>query len=67
MSVPNTRLANGQQFYWDGRAYASRDEAVTARAEYERNGFETCAADDDATFLVYTRRVVRHVGNASAN
>jgi hypothetical protein len=67
MNVPNVRVVAGKKFYWDGREYPASDAAATAQAGYERDGFETCLADGEGTFLVYTRRVVRQVGDAQVN
>ncbi len=59
MSVAIARIVEGKKFLWDGRTYASPAEAATARAGYERDGFETCLVEEEETFLVYTRRVVQ--------
>ncbi len=67
MNVPNARLVDGKKFFWDGREYSARDDAATAQAGYERDGFEACTSEGEGTFLVYTRRVVRQVGEAKAN
>jgi hypothetical protein len=67
MNVPNVRVVAGKRFFWDGREYSASDEAATAQTGYERDGFETCLADSEGTFLVYTRRVVTQVGDAKMN
>jgi len=59
MNVPNARLVEGKKFFWDGREYPARDDAATAQAGYERDGFEACTSEGEGVFLVYTRRVVR--------
>jgi len=43
---------------WDGRVYASREEAASAQAAYESEGFETSMYEEEGRFLVYSRRVV---------
>ncbi|MHB0981698.1 MAG: hypothetical protein ACYC5Q_16825 [Thermoleophilia bacterium] len=67
MSAPNSRLVEGKKFFWDGVDYLSQDDAAAARSTYERDGFETCTATGDGTFLVYTRRVVKQVTDAKLN
>lgn len=67
MNVPNVRVVAGKKFFWDGVAYPSGDDAATAQAGYERDGFETCLADSEGTFLVYSRRVVTQVSDAKMN
>jgi len=67
MSVPNARVVEGRKYYWDGQRYASSGDAAAAQAAYERDGFDTSVAESDGTYLVYSRRVVRQVGNATAN
>jgi len=67
MSVPNARVAAGKKFYWDGNEYPDRAVAATAQAAYERDGFETCLAEGEGSFLVYTRRVVRQMSDPQAN
>ncbi len=67
MNVPNARLVEGKKFFWDGEVYPSRDAAAQAQAAYERDGFETCTSEGEGAFSVYTRRVVRQVGDAKGN
>lgn len=67
MNAPNVRVVAGKKFFWDGREYSAPDDAAVAQAGYERDGFETCLAEGEGTFLVYTRRMVRQVGDAQAN
>lgn len=67
MNAPNSRLVEGKKFFWDGVVYQSQDEAATARSTYERDGFETCTATGEDSFLVYSRRVVKQVTGAALN
>jgi hypothetical protein len=67
MNVPNVRMIAGTKFFWDGKEYPAPADAATAQAGYERDGFETCLGEGDGSFLVYTRRVVRQVGDAKSN
>jgi hypothetical protein len=62
MTPPNSCFVEGKKFLWDGKVCSSREEAATAKAVYEQDGFETCVQDgDDGQFLVFTRRVVKQV------
>ncbi len=67
MNVPNARLVEGKKYFWDGEVYPSRDAAAAAQTVYERDGFETCTSEGEGTSLVYTRRVVKQVGDAKGN
>jgi len=49
---------------WDGRPYATREEASTVREACENNGFEVRVVEEGERFLVYTRRVVKGVAVA---
>ncbi len=51
-------VRDGKKFMWDGRSYASSEEAVQAEQAYRNDKFETCVAEVEAQFLVYTRRLV---------
>jgi len=42
---------------WDGHPYESADGAESARAGYEKEGFETRVVEEEGKRLVYTRRV----------
>jgi hypothetical protein len=56
---PNISLVrDGKKFMWDGRPYASSDEALHAGEAYRNDGFEIFTAEVEGQFLVYTRRVV---------
>jgi hypothetical protein len=54
----SSRIVQGRKFMWDGRAYASAEEAEQAKKGYEADGFETWTGQEDGSFLVYTRRAV---------
>ncbi|MFZ0911982.1 MAG: hypothetical protein WBQ76_16410 [Candidatus Korobacteraceae bacterium] len=59
---PNISLVrDGKKFMWDGRPYASQDEASHAGETYRNAGFEIFTAEVEGQFLVYTRRVVSNV------
>ena len=61
MAEPRARVIEGRKFMWDGREYASPEEADAARKEYEKERFETRSVEEDGSIHVYTRRVVTEV------
>ena len=62
---PNLSLiSDGKKLMWDGRPYATREEASTVREACENNGFEVRVVEEGERFLVYTRRVVKGVAVA---
>ena len=67
MTAPGARYVDGKTFMWDGRVYPSRDDAATAQAAYESDGFETCTCRDEERFLVYTRREVKQVSDQASH
>ncbi len=61
MSPSLSLLHDEKKFMWDSRSYATREEAARAGEAYQNDGFEILVTEDDGTFLVYTRRVVKNV------
>jgi hypothetical protein len=51
-------IRDGKKFMWDGRPYASSQEAQQAGQAYRNDKFEICVAEEEGQFLVYARRVV---------
>jgi hypothetical protein len=64
---PNLSLvSDGKKFMWDGRRYATREEALTVREACQNDGFEVRVVEEGGQFLIYTRRTVKGVAaNAS--
>jgi len=59
---PNISLVrDGKKFMWDGRPYASQEEALQAGEAYRNDKFEVLTTEAEGQFLVYTRRVVTAV------
>lgn len=58
MSPSSTAIWEGRKFMWDGRVYATPEEAAGVVAGYENDRFEVRLVEQDGTFLVYTRRAV---------
>ena len=54
-------LFDGKKFMWDGKEYASDEEAAPIRKEYADNGFEVQAHKEGSKTYLYTRRVVTEV------
>lgn len=61
MSPNLSRLHDGKKYMWDGRFYATREEAATAGEAYHNDNFEILLGEEEEKFLVYTRRVVKEV------
>lgn len=59
---PNLSLFRaGKKFMWDGRLYATREDAAPAQEEYLKDNFEVEVVEEENRFLIYTRRVVKEV------
>jgi len=59
MSPNLATINNGKKFMWDGRLYATPDEASRAKELYENDRFEVHLIEHEGNFLVYTRRIVK--------
>ena len=59
---PNLSLIKvGKKFMWDGRIYATREEAASNAEAYQKDNFEVQMAEADGKFLVYSRRMVKEI------
>jgi hypothetical protein len=54
-------FADGKKFMWDGRVYATREEAARAAEAYQQERFEVRTVEHGDGYLVYTRRVAAEV------
>ena len=61
MSPNLSLLCDGKKYMWDGSLYASRKEVASIEEAYRKNNFEVCVVEEDAKFLVYTRKFVKEV------
>jgi hypothetical protein len=61
MSPNLSVIRDGKKFMWDGRPYASSEEALHAGEAYRNDKFEVCVVEEEGQFLVYARRVVNAV------
>jgi hypothetical protein len=64
---PNISLfSDGKKFMWDGRPYATKEEASTAQEACQRDGFEVQVIAEGGKFFIYTRRTVKGVAVAAS-
>jgi hypothetical protein len=52
-------IVQGKKFMWDGRVFDTRDECLRQAEAYRSDNFEVQLVEQDATFLLYTRRAVK--------
>ena len=55
------KIFNEKKFMWDGRTYLSEPEAITIKAEYEKNNFETRIVQENEKYFLFTQRLVTEV------
>lgn len=59
---PNlTAIIQGKKFMWDGQVFDTRDECLHQAETYRSDNFEVQLVEQDAKFLLYTRRPVKEV------
>jgi hypothetical protein len=56
-----SRKFDGNKFMWDGKTYASEEEAIKAAEVYKEAGFETRTVKESDNYEVYSRRVVTEI------
>ena len=61
MSPHLSLVIDGKKFMWDGRLYATREEASAVREACQSDGFEVRVVEEGGKFLLYTRRAVKGV------
>lgn len=59
MSPNLTMISDGKKFMWDGRLFSARDEGSREAGAYQSDNFEVRMVEQDGTFFVYTRRIVK--------
>lgn len=57
---------DGKKFMWDGRLYASREEASETENAYRSDNFEVHRVEEDGKFLIYTRRTSKEAAVTQA-
>jgi len=55
------RVFEGEKFMWDGKEYATMQEAQKAEIVYQQEGFEIMVVEDQGKFHIYTRKVIKEV------
>jgi hypothetical protein len=61
MSPNLARIFDGKKHMWDGRFYATREEASLPEGAYQKDNFEVRVVEEEGKFLIYTRRLVKEV------
>lgn len=61
MSPNLTAIIEGKKFMWDGQVFDIRDECLQQAEAYRNDNFEVRLVEQDAKFLLYTRRAVTEV------
>jgi hypothetical protein len=59
--APQVRFFDRLKFVGDGEVYQTRAAAEAKKGQYESQGFETQLVEQEDTFSLYTRRVVKEV------
>jgi len=54
-------ISDAKKFMWDGRSYATREEAAPAQEAYLKDNFEIHVVEEEGKFFIYTRRLVKEV------
>jgi len=52
---------NEKKFMWDGMTYDNESDALSVKAEYEKNNFKTHVVREDDKFYVFTQRIVTEI------
>ncbi len=61
MSPNLSLISDGKKFMWDGRPYATREEASTVQEACRNDGFDVRMMEEGGKFLIYMRRTVKGV------
>jgi hypothetical protein len=59
--MESVRFFDRRKFMWDGETYDSAAAAAQKRQEYESQGFETQAVEEEGKSFLFTRRVVKEI------
>lgn len=61
-NAPNRALlVDGKKLLWDGQLFSTREEASQQAEAYKNDNFEVELTEQDGSYRVYTRRVVKEV------
>ena len=56
-----SKLFDGKKYMWNGQEYPDRDSAEKVKDNYLKDGFEVELVQEDAKYLVYSRRLVTEI------
>jgi len=59
MDVELVRYDGNSKFMWDGEIYQDREGMESMKGDYEGNNFEVRVFEQEGSYLLYTRRVVK--------
>jgi hypothetical protein len=54
-------IVDGKKFLWDGLRYTADDDARRQVEKYKNDNFEIRLVEDNGSYLIYTRRMVKEV------
>jgi hypothetical protein len=57
MSIALAIKFEGKKYLWDGKTYATEDQALETMALYEKDGFEVQMDQHESDYLLYSRRI----------
>jgi len=50
--MEDVKFFDKKKFMWDGKTYISESEAISIKAEYEKNNFETRIVQEEEKYVV---------------
>lgn len=59
--MENVKIFDEKKFMWDGRTYMNESEAITIKAEYEKNNFGIRMVQEEGKYFLFTRRIVTEI------
>ena len=59
--MDDVKFFDKKKFMWDGKTYISESEAISIKAEYEKNNFETRIVQEEEKYFLFTRRLVTEI------
>jgi len=59
--MEDVKFFDKKKFMWDGKTYISESEAISIKAEYEKNNFETRIVQEEEKYFLFTRRLVTEI------
>ena len=56
-----SKIIDGKKMMWDCVVYESEQEALDVKKKYADDNFEVGLVEEDAKYLLYTRRVITEI------